>query len=117
VRFAIHRYHIEPGVRPGRGKDDKVTMGYGIGAGGSYGYAGGGATGLLWGLGSLLLLVGVVLLVVWVASRMLSGRQDATSEPTTPRPEPLEILKARFARGEISEADFQQARRVLGYER
>jgi uncharacterized membrane protein len=29
----------------------------------------------------------------------------------------LEILRLRFARGEITEAEFVQAKKVLGYER
>jgi putative membrane protein len=38
-----------------------------------------------------------------------------TRSPDTQRgtQEPLEILRARFARGEISQAEFEQARRVL----
>jgi putative membrane protein len=38
-----------------------------------------------------------------------------TRSPDTQRgtQEPLEILRARFARGEISQAEYEQARRVL----
>jgi uncharacterized membrane protein len=42
-----------------------------------------------------------------------------TRSPDTHRGslEPLEILRARFARGEISQAEFEQARRVLDPEK
>ena len=33
------------------------------------------------------------------------------------RPTPNEILRQRFARGEITEQEFQQARKVLGPDR
>ena len=36
--------------------------------------------------------------------------------PTVPmRPEPLDILRERFARGEITADEFETAKRVLGY--
>lgn len=47
--------------------------------------------------------------MVWLLVRGSDGRGRHV--------EPLEILRARFARGEISEAEFEQARRVLGMER
>jgi putative membrane protein len=42
-----------------------------------------------------------------------------TRSPDTHRgtPEPLEILRTRYARGEISQAEFEQARRVLDQEK
>lgn len=71
-----------------------MMMGYG------YGWGGG-----LWMLGGLLLLVGFIVLVVWAVTRL------------PPRPTPNEILRERFARGEITEAEFDQARKVLGPDR
>jgi putative membrane protein len=50
-----------------------------------------------------------LLAMVWLITR----RPDA-------RPideEPLEILRRRFARGELSETDFEQAKRVLELEK
>jgi len=40
-----------------------------------------------------------------------SPRQDAS------RPTPNDVLRERFARGEITEQEFQQARKVLGPDR
>jgi len=79
-------------------------MGYGAG----FGYP-----GLFWGLCGILLVVGLVVLVVWAVSRSTHGVSSASPD----RVEALEILRARFARGEITEAEFVQAKKVLGYER
>ena len=60
--------------------------------------------------GSILMLlfwVGVVLLVVW-AVRTAMGTPRSTEYDA-----PLEILKRRYAAGEISEAEYEQACRVL----
>jgi len=81
-------------------------MGYGWGMG--FG-------GWLWMVGGLILLIGIVVLVAWAiggATRAADRRTDTSS-----RPEPLDILRERFARGEISEAEFAQAKRALGYDR
>ncbi len=51
--------------------------------------------------------VGVVLLVVWGLSNLL------TTQPPRVEPGAEEILKQRFARGEISRAEFVQARETL----
>ncbi len=46
-----------------------------------------------------------LLVMVWFIAR------SPDSHPATQQP--LEILRTRFARGEISQAEFEQARRVL----
>ena len=79
-------------------------MGYGTGLGFGLG-------GMLWMLGGILLIVGLVVLVVWAVSRATAHNQGATTP--TDRTEALDILRARFARGEISEAEFTQAANVL----
>lgn len=81
-------------------------MGYGLGMG---------VGGWFWMVGGLVVLIGVVLLVVWaigVVNRPAGGGPDPRL-----RPEPLDILRERFARGEITEAEFEQAKRALGYDR
>ncbi len=87
-------------------ENDEMMMGYGLGYGA-------GAAGLLWGIGGILLLVGLVILVVWAVSRVAPG----SGAPMAPASDPLALLRERFARGEITEAEFTQAKRVLGYER
>jgi uncharacterized membrane protein len=83
------------------------------------------AFGLLWFLGVALflaLVVVVVVLAVRYFSRMnpgthgsWPGQQAAPPPMTQPRPEPLEILRERFARGEITLDEFETAKRALGY--
>lgn len=77
-------------------------------------YGGGfGPAGLLWSLFSVLVIVGLVVLIIWAASR--STRSISASGPD--RTDALEVLRMRYARGEITEAEFVQAKKVLGYER
>lgn len=80
-----------------------------------------GGFGLLWVFGGLIFLVVVVVLVVWAV--MYLGRtnrpshgQWAAPPPVPPtRPEPLDILRERFARGDITLEEFETAKRALGY--
>jgi putative membrane protein len=59
------------------------------------------------------LFVAVVVLLIWA---ILSITRAAGSSKDVPRrPEPLDILRERFARGEISKEEFEEARRTLGY--
>ncbi len=72
------------------------------------GYYGG--YGLLGGLGmgiGMILWVILIAVVVWAAVTLFSNRASRPDEA------PIEILKRRFARGEISEAEFEQARAHL----
>jgi uncharacterized membrane protein len=83
-------------------------MGYGTGLGFGLG-------GMFWMLGFVLLIVGLVVLVAWVVSRVTAG-DNGTKAPAE-RNDALDILRARFARGEISEAEYTQAAGVLRSER
>jgi putative membrane protein len=71
------------------------------------------AAGLLWILVAILLVIGLVVLIVWAVSRSTHGVSSASAG----RVDALEILRLRFARGEITEAEFVQAKKALGYER
>jgi putative membrane protein len=72
----------------------------------------------LWMVGSLLFLILLVVLIVWAVNGFArSGRAGGTAggasrDPSRPTAE--EILRERFARGEISQEEFEQARKVLG---
>lgn len=83
-------------------------MGFGSGFG--YGFG-----GLLWMAGGVLLMVGLVVLVAWLVSRV-TAHDQATRSPGE-KTEALDILRARFARGEISEAEYSQAASVLRADR
>ncbi len=73
-----------------------------------------GGYGMMAGMGWLgmvvmaLFWIGVILLIVWGLSKAFAAQ--------TPRAtiNPEEILKQRYARGEISREEFIQAREVLG---
>ena len=57
-----------------------------------------------------LLIAAVVLLVRWLGGPW----QGVIPPPSQPGRTPLDILKERFARGEIDKEEFEERRRVLG---
>lgn len=70
-------------------------------------------TGFEWGMGAsgwLWMVLGVVLVVVvaWALVAAISRRDRPAADNAA------QILKARFARGEITQAEYEQARRLLG---
>ncbi len=70
-------------------------------------------TGFGWDLGAggwSWMILGAILLVVivWAVATALPGRERSSGDDAA------QILKARFARGEITEQEYEQARRVLG---
>ena len=54
----------------------------------------------------LLLLAGIVVLVVWLATRYRAPGGGAGESP-------LDILKARYARGEISQEEFERMKQDI----
>ena len=65
----------------------------------------------LGGFFSLLILVGVILVVVWlVGGDGLPNRPTGSGDRSET---PLEILKKRYARGEITRDQFEQMKRDL----
>lgn len=80
-----------------------------------YGY-GAGFGGGLWMLGGLLLVVGVLVLIVWLVGRSNIGSSAMGGSAGGPGtgPAPLDILRERYARGEISDEEFERRRKVLG---
>lgn len=70
-------------------------------------------TGFEWGMGLggwLWMILGIVLVIalVWAVVAAIPGRDRTTGD------EPARILKARFARGEITQEQYEQARGLLG---
>jgi len=57
----------------------------------------------------VVVVVAVVLLVRWLGA---SGRGTSFDPPSANKP--LDILKERYARGEIDKEDFEERRRLLG---
>ncbi len=64
--------------------------------------------GGIWMLGGLLVVAALVVLAVrGLSPSRPTGRVLSTS--------PVDVLRERYARGEINEAEFEQARKALGY--
>jgi putative membrane protein len=77
---------------------------------------GGGWYAMIFGPLFMILFLAVLVAVVVVLVRWLGGPWQGTMPPhrfPTART-PLDILKERFARGEIDQAEFEDRRRVLG---
>jgi putative membrane protein len=75
---------------------------------------------MMWGFGMIfgpLFLILVLVLVVAAAVllvRWLAGPSQGTLQLGPPARTPLDILRERFARGEIDKTEFEERRRVLG---
>ena len=83
-------------------------MGYGAGLGFGFG-------GLLALLGCIALVVGVVVLIAWALGRVGKpgqGAQPATT-PLSVTQDAVEILRLRFARGEMTADEYLAAKQVL----
>ena len=64
--------------------------------------------GWLWMILVPVTVVAIVVALVWAVAAAADGRRG------TPTEDAAQILKARFARGDITEAEYEQARRLLG---
>jgi putative membrane protein len=67
-------------------------------------------------LGGILLVIALIVLIAWAVTALVrpdrgGGSRGPGSGP--PRSTAMEILRERFARGEITEEQFEQARKVL----
>jgi putative membrane protein len=77
---------------------------------------GGGWYGMILGPLLMILVLAVVIAVAVLLVRWLGGPWQATApQPSTPPGQTaLDILKERFARGEIDKDEYEERRRVLG---
>jgi putative membrane protein len=66
-------------------------------------------------LGFVLLIVGVVVLVAWLVGRTQPDAQSSSSRAAGQ--DALEILRVRFARGEITREEYLATRQTLEEER
>jgi len=70
------------------------------------------------GGGILMILFWVLIIggVAWLVSSFVAGRPTSSSptDAVTPPESPLDILKKRYARGEITKAEYEDMRRDLG---
>lgn len=66
----------------------------------------------VWGmLLALLFWLGLIALIVWGASALFPGRGASDKEVTESA---IEILKRRYASGEITQGEFELARKAIG---
>lgn len=79
------------------------------------GWWSGGWWGMIFGpLFMILMLVGVVAVVLLLARRLGGTSPGVAEHQGPPRHTALDILKERYARGEINKDEFEERRRVLG---
>ena len=83
-----------------------------------YGYGAGlGLGGWLGLLGMIAVVIGVVLLVVWAVGRVTAGTQPQGPAASVQGQDALELLRLRFARGEITKDEYLAAKQLLESER
>ena len=79
-----------------------------------WGYGGGlGPGGWLGIIGMVVLVIGVIVLIVWLVTRTTT---TGNAQDPAPRPvgqDAFELLRMRFARGEITEDEYRAAKKVL----
>ncbi|MEY8829753.1 SHOCT domain-containing protein [Sedimentitalea sp. XS_ASV28] len=73
---------------------------------------GGGWGGMIFGPFFMIIVLALVIALAVVLVRWI-GEPRSGAGPTGGRP-PIDILKERFARGEIDKEEFEERRRVLG---
>lgn len=73
----------------------------------------GGWYGMLFGPIMMIIFIGVAVAVVVLLVRWLGGSTHVSDSPRSPERDPLDILKERFARGEIDKDEYEERRRVL----
>ena len=86
------------------GRYDGWHMGAGMMDGWGMGWFGGIYMIVFW----ILILVGLVFLIKWLVQSTSRGQADGSSSNRA-----LEILKERYARGEIDKTEFEEKRKVL----
>ena len=75
----------------------------------------GGWYGMFMGPLMMILFIAVVVVLVMLAIRWLGSSGHGAAQHTPPPAKtPLDILKERFARGEIDKEEFEERSRVLG---
>ena len=74
----------------------------------------GGWYGMFFGPLMMIIFVAAIVVIVVLAVRWLGSGGHGTHQPPPPSAKtPLDILKERFARGEIDKAEFEERRRLL----
>ena len=77
-----------------------------------YGWNGNWGWMLLFMILNTALWIGLIGVLIWAVSRLFTQRGPSTGQPQS-GPSAMEILRQRFARGEIDEATFDRMRQQL----
>ncbi|HEY3335278.1 MAG TPA: SHOCT domain-containing protein [Candidatus Limnocylindrales bacterium] len=64
-------------------------------------------------LGGVLLIIGIVVLIVWAIGKVAPTQPSQVQAPPPTAQDPGEILRLRFARGEITADEFTAAKQTL----
>ncbi|MGB3683060.1 MAG: hypothetical protein WA990_11310 [Rubrobacteraceae bacterium] len=75
------------------------------------------AFGWLWMLIPLLFWGGLLALIVWAIVRVFPGQRDSANFSGTPAKPAEEVLRERFARGEIDAGEYERSLEVLKSEK
>lgn len=70
--------------------------------------------GMIFGPIFMILVLALVIAVAVLLVRSLGGSSQVAAPHQLPALSPLDILKDRFARGEIDKEEFEERRRILG---
>lgn len=107
-------FALAPAWAWAQGTSDPERYGYGYGP--HMMWWGGGWYGMIFGPLMMILVLAAVIAVAVLLVRWLGGPWQGTVPPhhAAPGRTPLDILKERFARGEIDKEEFEERRRVLG---
>lgn len=111
VAAAVAAISLVPGWAWAQAPSDPERYGYGPHMMGW----GGGWYGMIFGPLFMILVLAVVIAVAVLLVRWLGGPWHGTApHQQPPGRTPLDILRERFARGEIDKEEFEERRRVLG---
>ncbi len=62
----------------------------------------------------LVIFVGLIVLVAYIVVRVLRSTWREPQPSSPPRDSAMDVLRERYARGEIDAAEFEERRRLLG---
>ena len=72
-----------------------------------------GTLGILWLLVQLLFWGGLLAVIVWAALRITANRQGGGTDARVGGDSAEEVLRQRFARGEIDQEEYEERHRIL----
>lgn len=82
---------------------------HGWSSGGDFGLAGGIIMAAVW----VAVIVGVIVMVVWLLRQVQTSGQATAGQTGTAFQTPLDILKTRYAKGEIEKDEYEERRKTL----